>query len=185
MTAKHAKQAEDAKSNAARGGARGHKPALHLGERLTRSGIAKRGHLDSVTVAKYLEMEGAPQPDERRRYDFKATIAWIEANAPRATANNLEMKSLREAKMRIEAEEAAFDFGIKKGRFIEREKLEPAIAAFCQQLTADMRAKFEFELPDKYEGKNAIERKVLNADGIDWVLKRLKTGAEELANKKP
>lgn len=158
----------------------GRKSALKLGDRLNRLQIAKRSGLDRATVTKYLAAEGAPPPDERMCWSFKAAMEWFAQVAPIAGGGS-EMKKLREAKLRVEAEEAAFDFGIKRGRYIEREEIGPAIAAFNAQLTADLRAKFEFELPAKYDGKKTVERQALNAAAIDWILKRLKHGQEAIA----
>ncbi len=184
MNAKHAKQTKDAKRDAARGESRGKRTFVGIGEWLTKSQIALKGHLDSVTVAKYLDLDGAPKPNEKRQFHFKTVMEWIQANSNRvAGANSVEMRKLKEAVLRIDAEERAFDFGVKRGQYVAMTEIEPAIAAFCSQLTADLRQKFEFELPDKYEGKGAVDRKVMNAEGIDWVLKRLKAGTGALVSK--
>ena len=63
--------------------------------------------------------------------------------------------------------------------------IEPAISGMMQGLTADMRAKLEFELPDKYAGCGAIQCKEMNAAAIDWILRRLKDGAAAVTSPQP
>jgi hypothetical protein len=83
----------------------------------------------------------------------------------------------------MEAEDMAIDLSVKRGQFVDKKSIEPVIASFMAALTDDLRAKFEGELPQKYEGKTAAERAKLNADGIDYVLGRLKSGARPLTSK--
>jgi hypothetical protein len=126
-------------------------------------------------------MDGAPAADAKKRHDFRAAKDWIEKNAARISAGTEEMKRIKESIVRMEAEDMALDLAEKRGRLVDKKKIEPAIAAFCSQLTEDLRNKFEFELPPKYEGLDRAARGKLNADAIDWVLTRLKNGAAPLS----
>lgn len=154
---------------------KGRAPRTEIGDRLTRSAIALRAHIDPGTIKKYLEMEGAPKPDENRKYSMKDTLAWIERNAPRI-ANNEEMRTLKESLLRMEVEDRALELGKKKGQLIERAKIRPAIEAVMSKLTPDLQDVFERELPPKYKGRSTIECAELNAHGLDRVLRRMKEG---------
>lgn len=158
--------------------------AVKVGDWLTRTQIAFRAKVDRATVTKYLDLPGAPEPDDRGRFSYRQTIGWMERNAT-TSAGSPKMREHREAIARIEAETKAFDLGVKRGEFVERTKIAPAIAAFMAALTADLQAKFERELPAKYEGKTLAERAALNASGVDFVLRRLKNGARPLTGESP
>lgn len=169
--------AEKPEARAKRSQTAGKEPA---GERLNRSHISARLVLDRRTVHRYLSMEGAPQPDAKKRYDFAAARKWIFEQSARKSANAEEMKALADSMKRMEHEDMALDLAEKRGRLVDRKKIEPAIAAFCAQLTEDLRNKFEFELPPKYEGLDRAARAKVNADAIDWILERLKSGAAQI-----
>jgi hypothetical protein len=150
-----------------------------LGRRLNRTQLAERLRLDRKTVSKYLAMQGAPRPDKRQRYDVAAAKTFIEANAPKIGGSE-ELKKIRESMLRMEAEDMALDLEERKGRLVKKSDIEPAIIAFTSALTENLRTKFEFELPPKYEGLDAAARTKLNADGIDWVIRQLKAGTAPL-----
>lgn len=158
----------------------GRRHAARVGDRLTRSQIAERARIDRGTVSKYLAMEGAPRPDKQIRYSYRAAMDWIDRQAPRIASNSEEMRKIKESKLRMEAEDMAIDLAVKRGQYVDKATIEPAIATFMAQLTDDLRTKFEQELPPKYEGRKTIERQQLNAAAIDWVLLRIKTGTEPL-----
>lgn len=148
---------------------------------MTRSEIARRSKLDRETIRKYLATEGAPRPNKRQLYNYKAVLAWVEAQSPKLSANSDEMKRIKESLLRMEEEDARIDLNVKRGLYVEKEKILPAIQAFCAQLTVDLRAKFEQELPPKCIGRTAIDVQRMNAEAIDWVLTRLKGGAKPIA----
>ena len=84
---------------------------------------------------------------------------------------------MRQAILQMELEDMALDLAEKKGRLVDKKKIEPTIAAFMSALTTNLRNKFEFELPPKYDGLDQAARAKLNADAVDWVMTRIKTGA--------
>jgi hypothetical protein len=157
----------------------GKRRVVNVGDRLSRSQMALRAHMDRGTLAKYLAMEGAPKPDERELFSYTEVMAWIQRNAP-TLASSEELRKLKESILRMEADDKAIDLAVKRGRLVDKMKIVPAVAAFNTQLTDDLRTKFEMELPPKYEGKSRIERQQMNADAIDWVLRRLKAGQHSL-----
>lgn len=158
------------------GKGRGHAVKLkRSGDRLTRTGVAARLKLDRGTLSGYLNMEGAPKPDAHGLFSVEEVRAWHEANATR-TPNNSAMRELKETIMRMEAEERGIELGIKKGLYIAKSKILPAVSEFNRQLTEDLVNKFEMELPGKYPGKKTVEIAKMNADAIVWVLTRLKHG---------
>lgn len=161
---------------------RGRRHAKHVGDRLTRSQIALRSGIDRETVAKYLAMKGAPEPDQKMRFSYKEALEWIDKSAPRAGAgaNNEETKKLKNALLRAQVAMAEIELANLSGGSVSREKIVPAVAAFCTQLTQDMQLKFENELPPRYSGRTTIECQEMNAAAVDWVLRRLKEGAQPL-----
>lgn len=154
--------------------------ASGVGDWLPLSQIALRAKIDRETVTKYMRMEGAPAPDDARRYNYRAALAWIEKHAPRVAGNSTELNELRKTQLRIKNEIAEIDLKVKRGQFFDKREIEPAILKFNTQLTADLQAKFEQELPTKYAGKSVAEIQQLNAAAVDWVLTRLKDGQKPI-----
>lgn len=167
-----------AKERAPRGRRRKHQ----TGDRLNRTQLSERLGFDRKTVSKYLAQDGAPKPDSKMRFSVEEVRKWIEKIAPRIPSNSEEYKNLKLAMLKMDAEEKALDLAERKKELVPKKDIEPTIAAFMSQLTTDLQAKFEHELPPKYEGKTTIEREQLNAAGIDWVLSRLKAGIKPIAN---
>ncbi len=153
--------------------------------RISKAGIAAALQINRNTVGSYLALPDAPRP-RRRKYDLEEVRAFISGKTTKGILDN-ERKGktldLRETLLTTRAEEAAFDLGVKRGKYVERELVEPAIVAFNGQLTADLQALFEQELPAKYAGKSQIECQLLNAEAIDRVLKRLRAGQASLVGK--
>jgi hypothetical protein len=154
--------------------------ASGVGDWLPMSQIAMRAKIDRETVTKYLRMEGAPKPDEMRRFNYREALAWIEKNAPRAAGNSAELNELKKTQLRIKNEIAEIDLKVKRGQFFDKREIEPAILKFNTQLTQDLQAKFELELPTKYAGKTVAEIQQMNAAAVDWVLNRLKEGQQPI-----
>lgn len=155
--------------------------AAGKGERLARTEIALRAGIDRETVTKYLRMPGAPAADHGGRYSYRDALAWIEKKAPRAMGGGENLGKLREQGLKLKNELASLDLAIRRSEFVEKRRIQPAVLAFCKQLTDDLRAKFEYELPGKYDGRSVAEKRQLNAEAIDWVLTRLKAGAAPIA----
>lgn len=167
------------KSRAKKLRARGRPTIVGRGDRLSRDQIAFRAKISRTTVRKYLGMDGAPQPDGGNLFSMKEVLAFIEKNSTRGPDSD-EMRGLREAKLRVEAEEAAFDFGVKRGKYIELGKIAPTLSAFFKQHLVDAQAIFEHELPVKYSGKSQVECQQLNAEGIDRLFTRAKAWRDTL-----
>ncbi len=152
------------------------KPA---GKRMTRTQISAFMPIDFRTLGRNLALPDAPRPDEHMRWDYEDVRAWclkVKTDGRHAAPTATKGSELREKLLEAELEAKAFDLGVKRGQFIERTQIKPAVTAFNTQLTDDLRAKFEFELPSKYAGKNLIECQQLNVAAIDYVLRRLKEG---------
>jgi hypothetical protein len=149
---------------------------------MSRSQIALRAGIDRETVTKYLAQPGAPQPNAKNLYEYHITVEWIRSMAPKLNAGSDEMKAIKLAMAKMQREDFEIDLNVKRGLYVEKKAIEPTIAAFMAQLTDDLRNKFEQELPGKYEAKSTVERAKINADAIDFVLTRMKTGAAPITS---
>lgn len=154
------------------------------GRRLLKMDLARELGISRVTLDGYLNRKTPPppKPDDKRRYSVDEVAKYIADNSTKAVSSE-EMRKLRERMLSIQVEREHLELETLRGRYIPKGEIEPAIAAFVGQLTEDLRLKFEMELPAKYSGRTVIERQKLNADGIDWVLRRLKSGAEKVTAK--
>jgi hypothetical protein len=163
-------------------GIRGRRRVVNVGEWLTRSQIALRSGIDRETVSKYLGMADAPKPDKKMRFHYKQAMEWIGKTAPRvASGNNEEMRTLREALLRMDVEARALELGVTKGQFIERAKIRPGIENVMGRLTVDLQSVLEEETPPKLVGKNVTEIRQIIAAALDRVLKRVKEGWGQIA----
>lgn len=149
------------------------------GGRLNITRLAEAIKVDRKTVSKWLAEPGAPKPDQHKRFDVAAADAWIKAQSPKIGASE-EVKRLREWILKMEAEDMDLTLRQRRGELVKKSEIEPAITSFTSALVEHMRAKFEFELPGKYEGKTTEERAALNAQAIDFVLTQLKAGTAPL-----
>ena len=147
--------------------------ASQPGRRLNKKMLAEELGISRPTLDEYLNRATAPQPDAMGTFSVEETAAYISRHGVRAISSE-EMKRIRMTLLRIQAKEAELDLAVKQGELVAIRELEPDFALMCNQLVADLRAKFEFELPARYVGKNAVECEQMNADGIDYVLTRLK-----------
>lgn len=125
-------------------------------------------------------MKGAPEPDEKMRFSYKAAIEWIDKNAPRAGAGGDEQKKLRTELLRVQLELAQIELATERGESMRKADFAPTISAFMTELTKNMVDIFEKEIPSKCHGLTTVEIAALNAAGIDRVLKRMKSGAAPL-----
>ena len=142
---------------------------------VSKSELARTLNLARATVLKYLAMPGAPRPGKHRRYDRHEVAKWIAANGS-ANVEGSEMRGLRALKLRLETEALEHEMKAKRGETITKAEIAPAIAAFNTELTVNLRQKFEIELPQKYRGKKQVECQQINAEAVDFILKRLKDG---------
>ena len=149
-------------------------------ETLSKSDLGRRLNISRQTIAKYLGMPGAPAADTRGCYDLAAVAGFIGTNAPRAGEAE-GIRALRAEKLRLECARLAHELKVISGEIVPLSEIEPAIAKMMSQLTSDLQAKFEAEIPSKCAGKSVIEIKQLMAEAIDYVLTRLKHGKDAIA----
>ncbi len=161
---------------------KGRKPRslLGVGDKLTRTQISRRTGVGRGTLAQYLGMEGAPQPDAANKYSLAAVKSWLEANQTKLS-NTSEMKTLKEAQLRLELEKSKLEFDVMKNRYALKTEIRPGIEAVMGRLTVDLQAIFEGEIPPKCAGKTTIEIRELMAAGVDRVLTRAKEGWGQIA----
>jgi hypothetical protein len=131
------------------------------------------------TVYKYLNLQGAPAPDDLGRFEIKAVSAWITSQG----SGNVEgsaIRQMKEEKLRMELDDMKREAALKAGRLVDVKQIEPTIKAMFTELTAQLRQEFEQVLPGKYKGKTLGECQVLNAAAVDKVLLALARGCWSL-----
>ncbi len=148
---------------------------------MTRTQIAVQAGLDRQTVTRYLGMEGAPKPDDKQRWSYKEVLPWIQSQAPRLGGKSDEMIKIREARARLDLEEAEHDMKVKRGQYIDKSRIAGVFAVAFGSLTIKLQEVFERELPARLEGRTLIERTELMAAGIDRVLGALKEDMDRLS----
>jgi hypothetical protein len=144
-------------------------------KKVTKSDLVRVLKLSRTTVQKYLLQDGAPKPDPKTGYDVAAVRNYI-AEHGSGNVEGSEVNQLRAQKQRLEIEEMEDARLLRRGELVKKSQIAPAVAAYNAGLTADLRQKFEIELPGKYKGRGMVECQQMNAEAIDWVLKRLKEG---------
>lgn len=151
------------------------------GRRLLKLDLARELGMSRTTLDGYLNLKDppAPKPDAARRYSVDEVQRFIAENSAKA-GTNAEIRTLRETLLRMQVERETIELDELRGRYVRKDEIGPAVAIIAAQLTDDLRLKFETELPPKYDGRTTLERQKLNADGIDWVLRRLKHGTKKL-----
>jgi hypothetical protein len=127
------------------------------------------------TLDAYLTMQGSPVPDESRTYDVEAVAEFISQQAKTA-AVDASAKNYRMEKTRMEAENLAFDLQVKRGEFFRKSVAIPVFAAMTADLVANLREKFEAELPPRYVGKSQIENAQMNQVAVDLIIARFIAG---------
>lgn len=131
------------------------------------------------TLDVYLTMPGSPIPDKRRTYEIAAVESFIAANA-KTSATNDAGKTYRTEKTKMEAENLKFDLDVKRGEYFQRSVAIPVFANMTSELVANLRQKYELELPSRCVGKSLVEITQINIEAIDWIIKRFKAGARPL-----
>lgn len=144
-------------------------------KKVTKSDLVRELKLSRTTVQKYLTQDGAPQPDPRTGYDVEKVRAHI-AEQGSGSVEGSEVAQLRAQKQRLEIEEMEDARLLRRGELVKKSQIAPAVAAYNAGLTADLRQKFEIELPAKYKGRGMVECQQMNAEAVDWILARLKSG---------
>ena len=114
------------------------------------------------------------------RFHFERVMAFVASVAPQAGQNGGDRSKLRDRLLELEVQEAEHDFAVKRGRYIDKARIDPVLAEIFRTLTDDLQQKFERELPMKCAGKTPVEIQAMNAAAIDWALTRLRAGGEPL-----
>lgn len=129
------------------------------------------------TLDKYLAMPGAPKPNKRSEYKPSLVSVFVQGNAPRAGGESDDLRDLKKRVLLANAQKAEIEVKQATEELIPVAKIRPVVEAYLSELTTNLQAKFEMELPPKYRGKNQIECAQMNAEAVDFVLKRMKAGA--------
>jgi hypothetical protein len=150
--------------------------------RLRKKPLAAELSISRVTLDEYLNRPTPPppKPDKRGTYSVEEVATYIATNGIKAVSTE-EMRRLRESLLRMDVEERAIELGVKKGQFIERAKIRPAIENVMGRLTVDLQGIMEDELPPKLVGKNVNEIRQIVASALDRVLTRMKDGWSDIS----
>lgn len=146
-------------------------------QRLRKIDLCRKFGIVKTTLDRYLNLPDAPKPDKAKTYDVIAVTEFIGANSTRAGEKDA-IKALRAKKLGLECERIALELNVERGNFVSRSEIVPAIARLWGELHALCRQKFEFELPSRYVGKNAIECAQINIEALEHIDKRFKAGSE-------
>lgn len=152
-----------------------------MGKRLAKFHLARALEIHRDTLAAWLKQPGAPKPDKARRYDLASVRAFaalraVEAKSGNTTVGGTEMGELRKERLRIQTQQAAFEFAQAKGDMMPKAEIAGTLTRLIVEIDGMLRQKFEFELPSKYKGRSQIECQQLNAQALDDIVRRFKTG---------
>lgn len=146
---------------------------------MTKAELSRRTGVSRQSVAKYLAAAGAPGADDKGKFDPVAAAFFLGVCHGRATESEGVTK-MRERKLELELSRMERVEAMERKEVVWKKTIEPTIAVFMQQLTEDMRNKFEFEGPQRYERLSNPERQQFNAAAVDWIINRVKIGAKPL-----
>lgn len=156
-----------------------------MAKRLNKTHLARALDVDRKTITGYLARKGAPKPDKRGLFEVEECRVWAAKCAAMAEHGNTQVRGtrvheLKERKLALEVEEEERKAAIRAGQLVNVAEIEPALLAMFSQLKEDLVQKFEQELPSRYRGRSLAECQQMNAEGVDWVLRRLKDGAQKI-----
>lgn len=155
--------------------------------RLRKIALADKLGVSRPTLDRYLAMEGAPTESGDKMYDVEAVAKFIQANLPtgpggpqgnlKGTAEEkLTLAGLKIEKLSLECQKLRHAIEVDRGDYISKREAAAVIIPVMSELGSLLTQKFEMELPSRCVGKDAVEIAQLNAEGIDKVIKRFKTG---------
>ncbi len=144
-------------------------------QRMGKTNLAVELGITRRTLDEYLNRSDPPppQPDADGEYSVEDTATYIAVNGAKAVTS-AEMRRLREARERIRVEREEMELAELRGRLVDKETIEPQIAAACAIFGAALRQIFESEMPAKYQGKSVVDCRILNEQGVDRVMRQLK-----------
>ncbi len=157
--------------------------------RLRKITLADKLGISRPTLDKYLGMEGAPQEGADKCYDVEGVAKFIEENLPnkgpehgkREPSTGEEKKSLaalKIEKLSLECAKLRHALEVDRGDYISKREAAETIVPIMSELGSLLTQVFENELPSRYVGKDAVDCAKLNADAIDKVIKRFRTGMQ-------
>ena len=154
--------------------------------RLGKLDLSRKLGSSRPTLDKYLNMEGAPKPDDKGRFEVVAVLDWVRTHGNKALDSQGVM-DWRAKKLELECERLMVDvemrqhaLSVEKGEHISKEEASNIIVPLMLELSSLLRQKFEVELPTQYRGKSAVESGEMNAKAIDEIVARIKSGTKKL-----
>lgn len=151
------------------------------GPRLRKISLAEKLGITRPTLDKYLEMEGAPQPDEDKSYDVDAVAKFIEDRAPNTMGKDVSyLNDLKAQKLVLECEKLRDQIARDQGDFISKKEAAATIIPLMAELDALMKQKYELELPSRYQGKDQVECAAMNAEARDAINRRFRQGVAKI-----
>lgn len=130
------------------------------------------------TLDKFLFRPDAPKPDSEQRYEVELCAAYI---AKAELEKQSSGKNYWEAqKARLHCQEIEHRIARERGEFISKAEASKTIIPIMAELGALLKQKFELELPSRYQGKDRIECAQMNAEAIDYISRRFRSGVKDL-----
>lgn len=147
--------------------------------RFRKTELHKELGISRPTLDKYLNMEGAPIPDTQSAYDLEQVanfIAQIKNEEGKIKGKNY----WESEKARLHCEKLLHELAVQRGEYISKSEASKTIIPIMAELGQLLKQKFELELPSRYQGKDRIECAQLNADAIDYLIRRFRSGVKDL-----
>jgi hypothetical protein len=142
---------------------------------LPKTALAMLLGVSRTTLTKYLAMPGAPKPDNACRFSLEPVKRWIEERAPRA-GESPGTKRLRAERLRLQTAAIRRDLDALRLRHVAREEIEPTLKSVLLTLRQELELWFLEKLPPRWAGLSVIEIQQQNAEGVDAVANRIRTG---------
>lgn len=148
------------------------------GPRLRKITLAEKLGISRPTLDKYLAYETAPQPDGDGAYDVEEMVSFLAKNARDVggTGTGKNLNEWRAFKLELECQKLQHAIEVERGDYIEKKEAARTIVPIMAELGSLLTQKFEMELPSRCVGKDSIEIAQLNAEAIDQIIKRFRTG---------
>jgi hypothetical protein len=153
--------------------------------RATLSALSRLVQADRKTVRAHLNHDGAPQRGQDGCYDRNAAVRYLRAGIGRGAASLSVLEELRMKRLQLEIERVGFDLQVQRGEFYRKSVATPVFSAMTATLVADLRQKFEAELPPRYAGKGTVECMMMNVEAVDWIIARFIAGQRPLTGSSP
>lgn len=133
--------------------------------------------IERKELDRYLGLPGAPKPSANKTYSSLEISEWIAKAAKNINEKDV-IKQLRAKKLGLECERITLELSQERSILVPKAEIVPVIARLWGELHALLRQKFEFELPQRCAGRNAIEISQFNIEALAWVDSRFKAGAD-------